>query len=144
MDVNLDVANTLTEEEARRVILENQERLSKVMYDWPGIPKETLKSKIKRDVEQAKGHVQPLFVATKLAMNSPEQIVVYVIAGEPFCGLYDKTGRALYAERTVLGCDYVSAKDILDRHNGKVSMYHADFSGLLEHLMTGARLRVKI
>jgi hypothetical protein len=139
----LIVANTLSEEEVRRVILENQERLTKSMYEpMSGITEEILKEKVTQDINEAQKHVHSLVETAKLAMFNPEKIVVYRLAGEPFCGVYDITTQTIYAERTVIGCDYARANEIDTYHGGGVSMYHKDFSGLLSNLMTRARLRI--
>jgi hypothetical protein len=143
MGIELEVAKALTIEEASRVILENQVRLTRDMHESDqGISEETLKGFIERDLNEAKRHIYPLFRTAQLAIDNPEQIVVYRIAGEPFCGVYDKPDQTIYAERTILGRDYVSAQDVESFHQGKVPMYDNDFSNLLTTLMSKARLRV--
>lgn len=145
MGIELEVAKALTVEEASRVVLVNQERLSRAMHESDsGIPKETLEGIIERSLNEAKRHVYPLFHTAELAMTNHEKIVVYRVAGEPFCGVYDRLNQTIYAERTVLGCDYISAQDIEMSHHGKVDMYHRDFSNLLTNLMSRARLRAHV
>jgi len=136
--MDLEVAETLGMEEAKRVILENQKILTKSLYESTPI----LQEKLIEDVKEAERHVAPLFQTAKLSIANPEKIVVYIFCGQPFCGVYDKKVETIFAERTITGCDYVSAKEIDEIHNGKVDMGNSNFSGLLSHLMSRARLRI--
>ena len=135
---DLKVAETFSIEDAKRVILENQKILTNSLYESTPI----LQEKLIEDVKEAERHVAPLFQTAILAMSNPEKIVVYRLAGQPFCGVYDKKAETIFVERTITGCDYVSAKELDEIHSGKVDMWHSDFSGLLSHLMSRARLRI--
>ncbi len=146
MGLDLKVAKTLNIQEVAQVILENQEILSKDVYEcykaMPGVTEEILRNLMAKDINEAKGHVAPLVETAKLAKFDPEKIIVYRFGGQPYCGVYDKETETIFAERTIVGCDYASANYIDRYHRGKVDMRNNEFSNLLTNLMSRARLRV--
>jgi hypothetical protein len=146
MGLDLKVAKTLNIQEVAQVILENQEILSKDVYEgykaMPGVTEEILRELTTKDVNEAKEHIAPLFETAKLAKFDPEKIIVYRFGGQPYCGVYDKETETIFAERTIVGCDHVSANYIDHFHRGKVDMRNNEFSNLLSNLMSRARLRV--
>jgi len=143
MEPELEVADVLTIEKVHKVILKNQEILTRFMYEsMEGMTGTRLQKFITRDVEGAKRHVYPLFETAKLSRENPGKIVVNRIASEPYCGVFNQQDQTIFAERTVLGCDFMNATYIEQDHKGKVDMYNPDFYGLLSHLMSRARLRV--